>query len=874
MNRLLSSLFVIIFYVFYVNGQATSDCTDAATGISGGCLQLGNFAVMVAIPSDTTTYPNEFIVKITGSRTNGAGWSGLALGGSMLTSLLLVASIDNGATSVSTSLRVAPYYAAPVLYTGSATLTKLAQTYNSTHFTVTVRCKGCTSFSQEGVSNTIDFTQASGVWGYGMASTSVPADPTQMLQHDLGFGMYGVQYSNIKARGANYGTWIKLGQASTTTTTTRTSPRTTTTTTTRTSASPASSSPTGVAAKTYDYIIVGGGAGGQVMADKLSESGKSQVLLIERGPPSTWVNGGRDGSAWITDNQLTRFDVPGLCNEIWNNASTFLCNDYDAMAGCLLGGGTAINAGMFWKPPKQDWDNNFPSGWKSSDMAQAVANVFTKIPSTTHPSMDGQNYLTQVYDLLSPTLASSGWTNVPDPNANPDLKNRTFYRPPTMFINGQRGGPLATYMVNARSRTNFAILFDTMGLRAVRTGSKITGVDVQATGGRGFTGTIYLNPNGRVISSAGTFGSAKFLWRSGIGSTDMLNVVAASSDAGKMVPSSQWINLPVGYNLMDHTNTDLEFSHPNVVQYDFHGAYSNPVASDKSAYLNGRTGILAIAAPGFPISAHEIITASDGKTRSFQWQISPRGTTSTSVIMSLYLGNGYTSRGRLVITSSLNTQVQTKPYAANSADTGAIISAVKNMYSTLAKISNLKWISPATGLSASQIESFVNNYNGGRGSNHWMGSCKMGTDDGRSGGTSVVDTNTKVYGTDNLFVVDASIFPGMVTGNPTAAILSAAEQAAMKILALGSSTSSTTTSASPKTTTTTTTAVRSPTTTSVRVSPTTTTVRTSASPSPSPVAGNCVAKYGQCGGLSYTGSTICCSGSTCKYSNDWYSQCL
>jgi cellobiose dehydrogenase (acceptor) len=66
-----------------------------------------------------------------------------------------------------------------------------------------------------------------------------------------------------------------------------------------------------------------------------------------------------------------------------------------------------------------------------------------------------------------------------------------------------------------------------------------------------------------------------------------------------------------------------------------------------------------------------------------------------------------------------------------------------------------------------------------------MGTAKLGTDDGRkNGGTSVVDLNTKVYGTDNLFVVDASIFPGMTTGNPSAMIVIAAEQAAGKILAL------------------------------------------------------------------------------------------
>ena len=48
----------------------------------------------------------------------------------------------------------------------------------------------------------------------------------------------------------------------------------------------------------------------------------------------------------------------------------------------------------------------------------------------------------------------------------------------------------------------------------------------------------------------------------------------------------------------------------------------------------------------------------------------------------------------------------------------------------------------------------------------------------------MVDTNTKVYGTDNLFVVDASIIPGMMTANPSGMITSIAEQAAVKLQAL------------------------------------------------------------------------------------------
>jgi cellobiose dehydrogenase (acceptor) len=74
---------------------------------------------------------------------------------------------------------------------------------------------------------------------------------------------------------------------------------------------------------------------------------------------------------------------------------------------------------------------------------------------------------------------------------------------------------------------------------------------------------------------------------------------------------------------------------------------------------------------------------------------------------------------------------------------------------------------------------------GARRANHWMGTCKMGLDSTLVGnGTAVVDTNNKVYGTDNIFVMDASIFPGQVTTNPSALIVTASEHASEKILAL------------------------------------------------------------------------------------------
>lgn len=62
----------------------------------------------------------------------------------------------------------------------------------------------------------------------------------------------------------------------------------------------------------------------------------------------------------------------------------------------------------------------------------------------------------------------------------------------------------------------------------------------------------------------------------------------------------------------------------------------------------------------------------------------------------------------------------------------------------------------------------------------------MGLDDGRTNfaaGASVVDADTRVYGTDNVFVVDGSIMPGLMTGNPAAMMVIMAEQAAARMLA-------------------------------------------------------------------------------------------
>ncbi|OCL14160.1 cellobiose dehydrogenase, partial [Glonium stellatum] len=784
---LLSSLFTTEVW-----SQATGDhYTDPTTNITfwrstvASSSTNGGLQWAYALPGAAGGTNDEYIGMIVGSIRNGtAGWTGISHAGAMTNSLLLMAWVDG--TSIRTSFRFASGYVAPDIYTGNATLTQISHTINSTHFTLIYRCQWCWYWNQNGAVGSQPPTSDVEVigWAQNLQSPNSPTSSSSTIsEHNNGQGEFGAPVAS--ARNSAYTVWAsKYGSTTSAPTSTPTGTPTSTpvSSTTPTVATTCSGSPAPTG--TWDYIVVGAGAGGVPLADKLSESGKS-VLLIEKGPPSSGRWGGTMKPDWLQGTNLTRFDVPGLCNQIWHDSAGIACTDIDQMAGCVLGGGTAVNAALWWKPNPIDWDYNFPTGWKSTNMAAATSRVFSRIPGTDHPSMDGKLYYQQGFEVLSSALAAAGWKNV-TANEVPDQKNMTFSHTPYMFSNGERGGPLATYLVTASKRKNFALWMNTAVRRVVRTGGHVTGIELES----GYCGVVNVTAGtGRVILSAGTFGSTKILFRSGIGPTDQLSVVNSSvQDGPTMIKSSQWINLPVGQNLNDHVNTDTVMRHPNVTFYDFYAAYTNPIAADKDAYLANRTGILTQSAPNIGPMFWQEINCSDGITRQLEWtarvEPSPPATDNTSMTMSQYLGRGSTSRGVLSIAGGLNMYVSTLPYLRTAGDLEAVVKGIANLQAAIAKIPAIVWEVPAPSVSASDFVSTVPITANARRSNHWIGTSKMGTDSGLLGGTAVVDTNTRVYGTDNLFVVDASIFPGQVTTNPSAYIVVVAEQAAAKILAL------------------------------------------------------------------------------------------
>lgn len=637
-------------------------------------------------------------------------------------------------------------------YTGNATLTMISQTVTDTDFTIIYRCQWCWIWNQNGAEGQ-QLPLEPSVEVIGWAQNSKVFAGTWSF-HDKGQNQFPISVAD--ARNANYSDWAKLAAPSGTPIATPSG-----LTPSATPTGPAGCVGTPAPTDSYDYIVVGGGAGGIPVADKLSESGKS-VLLIEKGPPSLARFGGTMGPTWATSNNLTRFDIPGLCNQIWHDSAGVACTDIDQMAGCVLGGGAAVNAALWWKPVDVDFDYNFPSGWKAADVAPAIERVFKRIPGTDTPSMDGVRYKQEGFDVLSGALGADGWKSVVA-NDQQNQKNRVYSHSPFMYENGQRQGPLGAYLPTALARKNFKMIMNTMVRRVVRTGSKATGVELEGNTG-GYCGTIKLNEGGRIILSGGTFGTSKVLFRSGIGPKDQLNVVKKSAvDGSTMIGESDWINLPVGQNLNDHVNTDLVIRHPNISFYDFYEAWDTPIEADKDLYLTKRSGILAQSAPNIGPLAWEVINGTDGIQRQVQWTARVEGPLDSdihSLTISQYLGRGTTSRGALSINGALSIFVSKNPYLQTQADTDAVIAGIKSMMSSIKKNPAIEFEVPAGNMTVEAYVASLPKTASARRANHWIGTAKIGTDSGLTGGTSVVDLNTQVYGTDNIHVVDAGLFPG------------------------------------------------------------------------------------------------------------------
>ena len=454
------------------------------------------------------------------------------------------------------------------------------------------------------------------------------------------------------------------------------------------------------------------------------------------------------------------------------------------------------------------------------------------------------------------------------------------------MLNGLHAGPVATYLPLAMGKDNFELMLNTMVLRAVRTNSTITGVETQAQDGSRMI--INVNPGGKVILAAGAMSSPRILFRSGIGPSDQINIDKSSSPAITLPDESEWINSPVGF-VKDHTNLTVTFTVNNSMTIMSEDEYMKP--SKLNIYLfNQKSGPL-VESSIMRLNTWRTVTTSDDQTLIVQTH--NYATKNDTINVLFILTHGTTSSGQLSIEASGNTVWSKSPYLRTDTDREATAIAIDE-WLAMSRCANstIKYSSSANATGADIVRDVASSAG-----THMTGTTILGTDDCSKGGKSVVDTKCKVYGTDNLFIVDAGIHADVPTGNTQAIVGVVAEHAVQKIIALdtpsnggGNSTSPNppSESATKEVVSSAVAAIPSSSaaangTYSIPPVPTATAILTTIVPAtsvaatsvaPAPTGAGTVAPYGQCGGNGYTGPTACAEGWTCKVQNEWYSQCV
>ncbi|RYP51380.1 hypothetical protein DL769_010819 [Monosporascus sp. CRB-8-3] len=532
----------------------------------------------------------------------------------------------------------------------------------------------------------------------------------------------------------------------------------------------------------WDAIVVGAGTAGIIVADRLSEAGK-KTLLLELGGPSYWITGGRERPAWLNGADLSRVDVPGLYSSIFAVDSTLKCppDVVAAFQGCAIGGTSAINAGLYFQPPATDWDGNGnQGGWRSADVQAATERLLARQPSVTNYSQDGRFYLQSGYEAARKWLVdSAGFADV-EINGEPDNKDRVFGRPAHNYIGGQRGGPARTYLQTALTRNNFHLRTGARVKYINQVSGAASGVVVEVDG---VLHTVSLASRGRIVLSAGALLSPQILMYSGIGPEAVLQNLASASFTPYVSPSQWVVNREVGEGLFDNPNTFIELSAPTIRSYTY--SYADPDPRDRDLYLSSRSGPYAFA--GQTAVFFGYVPQGDGSRIGVQGTIGSSGygdfTDNNTITLNVYGTSGLYSSGRVVLSGDGFTPGPSPGlYYADPRDGMSIAAFIHDIFQALPASSpdspaadGLTPLNIARNSTVEEIYTYITTWSqyAVGAVNHWSSSCRIG---------KCADADTKVTGTENIYVVDASVLPPLSV-NPQFGAMVAAEKGAERLLA-------------------------------------------------------------------------------------------
>ncbi|EEY23732.1 cellobiose dehydrogenase [Verticillium alfalfae VaMs.102] len=318
--------------------------------------------------------------------------------------------------------------------------------------------------------------------------------------------------------------------------------------------------------------------------------------------------------------------------------------------------------------------------------------------------------------------------------------------------------PVLQLLPNLSLQTNVKVL------RAVREGSAVTGVEIELTPST--RQVIELKTGGAVILAAGAFLTPRLLFNSGIGPKAQIETVASGTTHINLPPQNQWIPLPVGESMRDHPIFTVNFNVSTGLKTLPQDDWLTPSQETIDLFAKG-SGLLSQS--GQRLDFWTGVNSTDGIVRYVQGTVN--APSDNIVSMKVYLTHGLTSVGALDINHAGATTIITQPSMITDGDREAMLSFMTTLIEYASKF-NSSLTLPVNTTAESLTQTF-------RSGSHFVGTAVMGEEDD---GSRVVDTDARVWGTDNLYVVDASIHPKLPTGNTQAPVMVVGEHAVSKIL--------------------------------------------------------------------------------------------